>query len=83
VSSVKPIRTQADHEAALARIDALIGATPGSPEEDELALLADLVDEYEKNTAPDRPRGQSTRIRHSSSPRQCLPHQMAALFGSV
>ena len=47
VSSVKLIRTQADHKAALARIDALMGATPGSPEEDELALLADLVEAYE------------------------------------
>ena len=52
VSSVKAIRTQADHEAALARIDALMGATPDSPEEDELALLADLVEEYERTHFP-------------------------------
>ena len=45
--NVKRINPPAEHEAALARIDALMGATPGSPEEDELALLADLVDEYE------------------------------------
>jgi HTH-type transcriptional regulator / antitoxin HigA len=53
--SVKPIRTTADYEAALARIDALAGATPESPEEDELALLADLVDEYEKTFPIDPP----------------------------
>jgi HTH-type transcriptional regulator / antitoxin HigA len=52
VSSVKPIRTQTDYEAALARIDALMGATPGSPEEDELALLADLADEFERTHVP-------------------------------
>jgi HTH-type transcriptional regulator / antitoxin HigA len=52
VSEAKPISTQAEYEAALARIDALMGATPGSPEEDELARLADLVDEYEKTQSP-------------------------------
>ena len=50
--SVKRINTPAEHEAALARIDALMGATPESPEEDELAILADLVDEYERTHFP-------------------------------
>jgi len=52
VSSVEPIMTKAEYEAALVRIDALMGATPDSPEEDELALLADLVDEYERTHVP-------------------------------
>jgi HTH-type transcriptional regulator/antitoxin HigA len=52
MSKVKSINTPAEHEAALARIDALMGATPDSPEEDELALLADLVDEYENAQLP-------------------------------
>jgi HTH-type transcriptional regulator/antitoxin HigA len=52
MSKAKSISTQADYEAALARINALMGATPGSPEEDELALLADLVDEYEQTHLP-------------------------------
>ena len=50
--SVTRINTPAEHAAALARIDALMGATPDSPEEAELALLADLVDEYEKTQFP-------------------------------
>jgi predicted DNA-binding transcriptional regulator AlpA len=45
--SVTRIGTPAEYEAALVLIDALMGANPGSPEEDKLALLADLVDEYE------------------------------------
>jgi HTH-type transcriptional regulator/antitoxin HigA len=52
--SVERINTPAEHEAALARIDALMGATPDSPEEDELALLAGLVDEYERTPIDDR-----------------------------
>jgi antitoxin component HigA of HigAB toxin-antitoxin module len=50
--SLKRINTPAEHAAALARIDALVGATPESPEEDELALLADLVEEYERTHFP-------------------------------
>jgi HTH-type transcriptional regulator/antitoxin HigA len=52
MSKAKSISTQAEYEAALARINALMGATPGSPEEDDLALLADLVDEYEQTHLP-------------------------------
>ena len=40
---IKPVRTEADYEAALARIDALMDATPGSQEGEELDVLADLV----------------------------------------
>jgi antitoxin component HigA of HigAB toxin-antitoxin module len=42
------IKTSADYAAALARIEALMGATP----EAELAILAELVDEYEQTHAP-------------------------------
>jgi antitoxin component HigA of HigAB toxin-antitoxin module len=45
------IKTPADYEAALARITALMGATPDSPEEQELARLADLVDAHEQTHA--------------------------------
>jgi antitoxin component HigA of HigAB toxin-antitoxin module len=48
VSKAKPISTQADYEAALARIEALMGATP----EAELAILVELVDEYERTHLP-------------------------------
>ena len=44
---VKPIRTEADYDAALARIDEIFGAEPGTPEGEELDLLADLVVLYE------------------------------------
>lgn len=44
---IKPIRIEADYEAALARIDALMDAEPGTPEGEELDILADLVEHYE------------------------------------
>ena len=45
--AINPIRTAAEHEAALARIDDLIHAPPGSPEEQELVRLFHLVESYE------------------------------------
>ncbi len=53
---IYPIRTEQDHRAAVARIEALMGATPGTPEGDELDVLATLVDAYEaKHHAIDAP----------------------------
>jgi len=47
MAHIKPIRSAADHQQALERIGALMGAQVGSPEADELAVLADLVEAYE------------------------------------
>ncbi len=44
---VRPIRTQADHEAAVAQIEKLWGAAPDSEEAETLEVLAVLVDAYE------------------------------------
>jgi len=52
VSTIKPIRTEADYEAALERVDALMGAKPGTPEGDELDVLAELVEHYEEKHVP-------------------------------
>ncbi|MES2095721.1 MAG: transcriptional regulator [Pseudomonadota bacterium] len=47
-----PIRTDADHEAALREIEALWGAADGTPEGDRLDVLATLVDAYEDKRWP-------------------------------
>jgi HTH-type transcriptional regulator/antitoxin HigA len=44
---VRPIRTEADHRAALAEIAALMDAKMGTPEGDRLDVLATLVEAYE------------------------------------
>ena len=44
MADVEPIRTEADYETALARIDALMDAEPGSPEGRELDVLVALVE---------------------------------------
>ena len=43
---IEPIRIEADYEAALARIDALMNAEPGTPEGEELDIPVDLVEHY-------------------------------------
>lgn len=49
---IKPIKTPADHAAALRRIEAIFGASPGTPKGDELDLLATLVELYEDREMP-------------------------------
>src|SRR5260370_167737 len=49
---VRPIRSEADYDAALERIDELMGAKPGSAEGDELDVLVTLVDAYETKHFP-------------------------------
>jgi len=44
---LKPIRTRADHDRALAEIERLMGAKRGSPQADRLEVLAALVAAYE------------------------------------
>ena len=53
---IHPIRTEADHDSAVARIAKLIGAKPDTAEGEELDILATLVDAYEaKHHAIDAP----------------------------
>ena len=44
---VHPIKTDADYQAALKRIEALFAAAPNSPQADELEVLATLLEAYE------------------------------------
>jgi HTH-type transcriptional regulator/antitoxin HigA len=49
---IQPIRTDADHARALARIDALWGPNPTGAVADELDVLITLVDAYEARHHP-------------------------------
>ena len=44
----KILKSETEYEAALAHVDALMDAEPGSPEEAELELFAFLVEKYEE-----------------------------------
>ena len=44
---IQPVRTEAEYDAAVARITQLMGAEPGTAAGDELDILATLVEAYE------------------------------------
>ena len=50
--TIRPIRTDSDHRAALAKIEKLWGAASGTPEGDTLDILATLVETYEERRWP-------------------------------
>jgi HTH-type transcriptional regulator/antitoxin HigA len=52
MADVKPIRTEADYEAALAEVKRLWGAKSGTPKGDRLDVLATLIDAYEARHFP-------------------------------
>ena len=50
--AVRPVRSEEDYEAALARIDELMDAEPSTPEGDELDSLVTRVERYEEDHYP-------------------------------
>ncbi|GLS38928.1 type II toxin-antitoxin system HigA family antitoxin [Mesorhizobium sp. IMUNJ 23033] len=51
-TDLKPIRTEADYEAALAEVERLWGAKGGTPKGDRLDVLATLIEAYETKHYP-------------------------------
>jgi HTH-type transcriptional regulator / antitoxin HigA len=49
---IRPIRTEADYDAAIAEIDRLWKAEPGTDDGDKLSILAMLVEMYENERWP-------------------------------
>jgi HTH-type transcriptional regulator/antitoxin HigA len=47
--NIKPIKTEKDNEAALARVDELWEAMPSTPEGDELEVITLLIEVFEKD----------------------------------
>jgi HTH-type transcriptional regulator / antitoxin HigA len=49
---IRPIRTDADHDAAIAEVERLWGAKDGTPDGDRLDVLATLIAAYEDRRWP-------------------------------
>ena len=52
MNHLEPIRTEADHARAMARIDELWGSPTGTPQGEELKALFLLVEAYERECYP-------------------------------
>jgi HTH-type transcriptional regulator/antitoxin HigA len=49
---IRPIRSEADYDAALYRVEALWGSASATPEGDELDVLVPLIEAYEREHYP-------------------------------
>ena len=50
--TIKPIKTEADYQMALKRLEVIFDAAIGTPESDEADILGLMIDEYEKKHYP-------------------------------
>ncbi len=50
--NIKPIKTEADYEAALDEVEQLFDTTPNTPEGDRLEVLTTLIEAYEEKHYP-------------------------------
>lgn len=82
MARITPIRTEGDHKAALARIDALMDAEAGTPEADELSVLADLVEAYEAKHFPIELPTPVEAIRFRMEQAGLEPRDLAPYIGS-
>ncbi len=49
---IRPIRTKADHRAALKEVERLWNANPGTPDGDRVDVLVTLIEAYEAKHSP-------------------------------
>ena len=79
---IKPIRTEADYEAALREIEDLWESSYGSPEGDKLDVLVTLVEVYEEKHYPIPPPDPIEAIRHYMENQGLSEHDLEPYFGS-
>lgn len=79
---IKPIHTDDDHAAAMAEIERLWDAEPGTPEHDKLEVLAALVDAYEAKRWPIDPPDPVEAIRWRMEQAGYTQADLATLLGS-
>lgn len=80
---VSPIHTDADHEAALARIEALWDAQPGTADHDEFEVLSVLVAAYEELRWPALPPEPIEAIRFHMEQNGLRPKDLGVVLGSA
>lgn len=79
---IKPIRSEADYDAALAAIDRLMGAAPDTPEGDALEVLVTLVEAYEAIRWPIEAPDPISALEHVMEARGLRQKDLAAVIGS-
>jgi HTH-type transcriptional regulator/antitoxin HigA len=81
-NEVKPIRFEADYQAALAEIERLWGAKAGTPEGDRLDVVATLIDVYEGEHEPMDPPDPIEAIKFRMEQEGLTRRDLETLLGS-
>jgi HTH-type transcriptional regulator/antitoxin HigA len=82
MKDLKPIRSEADYEAALEEIERLWGAKVGTPEGDRLDVLSTLVDAYETEHDPIDPPDPIAAIRFRMEQQGLTRKELERILGS-
>ena len=81
-AEVRPIRSRADHEAALAEVERMWGAKAGTPEGDRLDVLATLIDAYEAEHVPIDPPDPVEAIRFRMEQQGLTRKELEGIIGT-
>jgi len=81
-TELKPIRTEADYEAALSEVERLWGAKSGTSEGDRLDVLATLIDVYETKHYPMDPPDPIEAIRFRMEQQGLTRKELEPLIGA-
>ena len=79
---IRPIKTKADHRAALKEIEQLMDAKPGTPASDRLEILTTLVDRYESQHEPIEPPDPIDALRYHMESRGLTRRDLEPFLGS-
>lgn len=79
---IRPIRDEADYDAALEAIDGLMDAEPDTPEADRLDVLVTLVEAYEARRWPVDAPDPVSMIKHVMEACGYRQKDLAAVIGS-
>ena len=80
--AIKPIRSDADYERALRRVEALWDSREGSAESDELDVLATLIEAYEREHYPIDPPNPIDAIKFRLEQSGKDPRALIGVIGS-
>jgi HTH-type transcriptional regulator/antitoxin HigA len=82
LSEIKPIRTEADYEAALAEVERLWGSRSRTPNGDRLDVLATLIDAYESAHYPIDPPDPIEAIKFRMEQQNLTRKDLEGLLGT-
>jgi HTH-type transcriptional regulator/antitoxin HigA len=78
----KLLKTQREYRSALHRVETLMDARPGTPQGDELELLAALIEIYEEEHSPVPPPDPIEAIRFRMEQENLRPQDLVPILGS-